>query len=126
MTGPANAAPAGTGLAPNIAAALAYLFGIISGVIFFVIEKNNPFVRFHAMQSILVSAVFIALSIAFSIISVFPVIGWLFAILGHLVLGLVGLILWLLLMFKAFSGEEWEVPIIGKYARQYAQTGTTI
>jgi uncharacterized membrane protein len=123
MTEPANTAPAGTGLAPNLAAALSYVLGLITGVIFFVLEKDSPYVRFHAMQSILVSVVLIVLQIVLGMVGVVPVIGWLFAILGGMVLGIVALILWLVLMFKAFNGQEWEVPVIGKYARQYANSG---
>ena len=41
-----------TGIQPNVAALLAYLVGFVSGLVFFLIEKENKFVRFHAMQSI--------------------------------------------------------------------------
>ena len=126
MTDPHSSGPTSTGLAPNVAAALSYLFGIITGVIFFVLEKDNRFVRFHAMQSIIVSATFIIVSIALGIFGIFPIIGWLFYILGHMVLGIVGLILWLVLMFRAFSGAEWEVPILGKYARQYSSGAASV
>ena len=44
-----------TGIQPNVAALLAYLLGVVSGLIFFLIEKENKFVKFHAMQSIIVS-----------------------------------------------------------------------
>ena len=103
---------------------ISYLFGIITGVIFFVLEKDNQFVRFHAMQSILVNATFIVLAIILSIFSVIPILGWIVGLLGNMILGIVAIILWLVLMFKAFQGQEWEVPIIGKYARQYSSSAT--
>ncbi len=121
MTGPSAGATGTTGLAPNVAAALAYFLGFVTGIIFYMLERDNRFVRFHAMQSILVSVVFVALSIVISIFAVFPFVGWIIAVIGHLVLGLGAFLLWLVLMFKAFSGEEWEVPIIGAYARRYSE-----
>jgi len=124
MSGPATSTTTSTGLAPNVAGALSYLFGIITGVIFFVLEKDNQFVRFHAMQSILVNATFIVLAIILSIFSVIPILGWIVGLLGNMILGIVAIILWLVLMFKAFQGQEWEVPIIGKYARQYSSSAT--
>lgn len=124
MSGPATSTTTSTGLAPNVAGALSYLFGIITGVIFFVLEKDNQFVRFHAMQSILVNATFIVLAIVLSIFSVIPILGWIVGLLGNMILGIVAIILWLVLMFKAFQGQEWEVPIIGKYARQYSSSAT--
>lgn len=120
MTGPATGTTSSTGLAPNVAAALSYLFGIVTGVIFFVLEKDNRFVRFHAMQSIVVSAAFIILGIVLSIFSMIPILGWILGALASMVVGIVALILWLVLMFKAFQGQEWEVPVLGKYARQYS------
>lgn len=124
MTGPATGTTSSTGLAPNVAAALSYLFGIITGVVFFVLEKDNQFVRFHAMQSIIVSAVFIILSIVLRMFLIIPILGWIVGILGSMVLGIIGIILWLVLMFKAFQGQEWEVPVLGKYARQYSSAAS--
>lgn len=124
MSGPATSTTTSSGLAPNVAGALSYLFGIITGVIFFVLEKDNQFVRFHAMQSIIVSAAFIIISIVLSIFAMVPILGWIVGALASMVLGIVGLILWLVLMFKAFQGQEWEVPILGKYARQYSNSAT--
>jgi uncharacterized membrane protein len=122
---PSNPAPPATssGLAPNVAGALSYLLGIITGVLFLVVEKENRFVRFHAAQSVVISGAFIVLNIAVSILStvlaVIPVIGWLFGIVLWLlwaVVALVGFILWLVLMFRAFQGEEWRVPVAADYA----------
>jgi uncharacterized membrane protein len=86
LTGPAlSVARSSSGLAPNVAGALAYVLGIITGVIFLVIEKENRFVRFHAAQSIAVTIVLTVVSIGLSILStvlVFvPVLGWIVAFL---------------------------------------------
>jgi uncharacterized membrane protein len=96
----------GTGLPRNTAAALAYVLGWLTGIIFLLIEKDK-FVRFHAMQSI----------ITFGLLTVFsfvPVIGW---ILSPLVM-IVGFILWLVLIFKAYQGEEFKLPWIGDFAQK--------
>jgi uncharacterized membrane protein len=119
---PAQNPPASSGLAPNVAGALAYVLGPLTGVLFLVIEKENRFVRFHAAQSIVVGIALIILDIALTILStilaVVPVIGWLIGILLSLVLGFGSFILWLVLMYRAYQGREWEVPLAGPQARR--------
>ena len=111
-----------TGLTPNLAGALAYVLGPITGILFLVLEKENRFVRFHAMQSIIVSVVWFILSNVLSfllgVLAAIPILGWLVGILVSFGMAAVGLLLWLLLMWKAFSGEEWEFPVLGAFARQ--------
>ena len=84
MTSPAAPTPT-TGLAPNVAGALSYILGPITGVLFLVLEKENRFVRFHAAQSITTGLVLVALSIALSLLSTVlafvPVLGWIVALL---------------------------------------------
>ena len=112
------------GLQPNLAAALAYVLTVITGIIFYVIEKENKYVRFHAMQSILFGAVWIVLWIVLSIISTallfVPVVGWIITAVIYLVLGLGGFILWLFLMYKAYQGEKFKLPIVGDIAEKNA------
>lgn len=111
-----------TGLTPNLAGALAYLLGPITGILFLVLEKENRFVRFHAMQSTIVSVVWFILSNVLSfllgVLAAIPVIGWIVGILVSFGMAAIGLLVWLLLMWKAFSGEEWEFPVLGAFARQ--------
>lgn len=120
MTAPST--PSSSGLAPNVAGALAYLLGPITGIIFLVIEKENRFVRFHAMQSTLLCVAWIILGIALSILSavlaVVPVLGLIVGLLLSVGLGLVGFVLWLLLMYKAYQGKEWSLPIVGPQSRR--------
>jgi len=115
-----------TGLAPNVAGALSYVLGPITGILFLVLEKENRFVRFHAAQAIATGVVLIVLSIALSMISgvlaFIPLIGWLVALLLSLVMGLGSFILWLMLMWRAYQGDEWEVPFVGTFARRMAPT----
>ena len=110
-----------TGLAENVAGALAYVLGPITGVAFLVLEKESRFVRFHAMQSVLVGAVLIVLNFALNILDAIllaiPFLGWLVSMGIGLVVGLASLVLWLALMWAAFRGQEWELPWIGQQAR---------
>ena len=98
----------GTGLPRNTAAALSYVLGWLTGIVFLLIEKD-PFVRFHAMQSIVAFGLLTVLSFV-------PVIGWLLSPL----LMIVGFILWLVLIFKAYQGEEFKLPWIGEFAQKQA------
>lgn len=113
---------AGTGLAPNLAGALSYLFSPLTGILFLVIEKQNPFVRFHAAQSIIFGiaciVAWVALTILGMILGMVPLIGWLISILLSLGAGLGFFGLWLFLMFQAFQGKEWEMPVVGDQARR--------
>lgn len=110
--------PSSTGLAPNVAGALAYVLGPITGVLFLVMEKQSRFVRFHAMQSTLVWVVWIVISVVLNLIGFVPLVGWLVSFFASVGMAVIGFALWLLLMWKAFQGEEWEVPVIGSFARQ--------
>lgn len=103
------AAGSATGLNKNTAGALSYVLGPITGVIFLILEKD-PYVRFHAMQSIVVFlALFILQSIMGLTIILLPLVP---------LVGIICFVLWLLLIYKAWQGEEWEVPIVGKFAKQ--------
>lgn len=99
------------GISQNIVAALAYLLGWVTGIAFLIIEKENSFVRFHAMQAI---AVFVPLTIASAILGFIPFIG---AVLSTL-LGILGVFLWLFLMFQAVIGMRFKVPYAGDFAER--------
>ncbi len=111
-----------TGVEPNVSVALAYILAPITGILFFALEKTNRFVRFHAAQSIATSVIIILLSIGVSMISsilVFiPVLGWIAVLLLTLGLSFGTFILWVLLMVKAYQGQEWELPVAGGFARK--------
>jgi uncharacterized membrane protein len=97
----------------NVAGALCYVLGWVTGIIFYIIEKENKFIRFHAMQSIIVFLpLMIIIGIVQGILLFIPFIGW--AISG--LIGLLTFILWIVLMFKAYNGEKWKVPIVGDIA----------
>lgn len=113
------------GLEDNVAGALCYLVGFITGVLFLVLEpySKRPFVRFHAFQSILFSAGWIALSIAFSI--GFAIVGavlhlWFIFFPLRLLIGLIGFLLWLFCMYKAYNREWYQLPLVGPIAAKQA------
>ena len=119
---PVSAQPASAGLTANVAAALAYILGFITGILFLVLEpyKRDRFVRFHAMQSILYSAAGLVFRIGWSILvsALMEVTAWAGVVLvpvGLLIsFGLFGF--WLYLMYQAYSNREFRIPIIGAIA----------
>jgi uncharacterized membrane protein len=100
-----------TGMQANVEALLSYLLGFITGIIFYLIEKENKLVRFHAMQSIIIFGSLFVLQI---ILAFIPLLG---GILQSLV-GLVSVILWVVLMIKAYQGDYFKVPIAGDMAEK--------
>jgi uncharacterized membrane protein len=120
---PPNNAPSGkssTGLDANLASLIAYFFWFLGGLIFFLIEKENRFVRFHAMQSILYNAAVVAIFIVITIISIIlSQISWILAsMIGLLtfVLWIGSIIGWILLMVKAYQNKMFKLPVIGNMA----------
>lgn len=102
-----------TGIDPNVAAALTYVLGWITGVLFLILERESTFVRFHAMQS---TIVFLVLSLLCVLLPVtIPILGMLVAVFVVIPFSAV---LWLVLLFKAYQGERFKVPVAGDMAEQ--------
>jgi uncharacterized membrane protein len=102
------------GMDENIEAALSYFLGFLTGILFFVMEKESKFVKFHAMQSI---AVFIALFVINMVLGI--ILGM--TIVGLMLLPLIYLleiILWIVLMYKAYKGEKFKLPVVGDFAEK--------
>ncbi len=106
-----------TGLDANVAGAIAYILGPITGIAFLVIEKNDRFVRFHAMQATIVGFAWIVISMVFSPLMSIPLLGRLFALVSSL-WGWVGLLAALFMMWQAYQRNEWEFPVLGAFAKQ--------
>ena len=102
-----------TGLPENVAGLLCYVLGWLSGIVFILIEQENRFVRFHAIQSI---AVFGVLTVAAIILSWIPAIG---LVLGWII-WVLSLILWIVLMVKAYQGVKYKLPWAGDFAEKRA------
>ena len=106
-------AKSSTGMEENVAGLLCYLIGWLTGLIFFLIEKESKFVKFHAMQSIVT---FGALFIIIWIFAFIPIIGW--AIAG--ILGILEIVLWIVLMVKAYQGVKFKLPVAGDLAEKWS------
>jgi len=130
---PVQSGKSSTGLDENIASLLAYVAGWVSGLVFFLIEKNSRLVRFHAMQSILLNILFVVLAVVFGVVitilviilgqisdalaaiaSILSTLLWLVLLLGIL-------IVWVLCLIKAYGGQMYKLPIIGNYAEKFSE-----
>ena len=98
-------AKSSTGMEENVAGLLCYLVGWVSGLVFFLIEKDSKFVKFHAMQSIITFG-------ACAILSFIPIVQW--------VIWVLALVLWIILMIKAYNGEKFKLPVIGELAEKWS------
>ncbi|MGP0073895.1 MAG: DUF4870 domain-containing protein [Bryobacteraceae bacterium] len=110
----------------NLAGALCYLFGFITGILFLVLApyNQNRTIRFHAFQSIFLNIAWVVLWIVIRIILIpfryIPFLGLFISLVLTSVLGLGGLILWLYMMFKTYNGEKVVLPVIGPMADKQA------
>ena len=111
-----------TGLTSNIASALAYVLGPITGIVFLVLEpyERDRFVRFHPMQSVLFYVEAFVFSIAWGIVAriMISISGWTEVVLTPigLMISLPFFLFWLFLMYQAYSQSEYRIPIIGAIA----------
>jgi uncharacterized membrane protein len=105
--------PVTINLEPNIAGLLCYVLGWISGIVFLILEQKNRFVRFHAIQSIIV---FGSLNLAGTILSHVPLVGGFFGA----VIGILAFILWIVLMVTAYHNQFYKVPLAGDLAERFS------
>lgn len=111
-----------TGLAPNIASALAYVAGPFSGVLVLMAERSSRTVRFHAWQSIvglgglgvlvaiLILSAFASIVISSALFKTLLYAGW--------ILWAAWIVLWVFCMVKAYQGQQWKLPLAGDYAER--------
>jgi len=100
------------GLEENVAGLLCYVLGWVSGIVFLIIEPKNKFVRYHAIQSIIV---FGAITIASLIFGWIPYAGVVISTL----LGILAFILWIVLMVKAYKGTTYKLLASGNLAEKW-------
>lgn len=129
---PGQTSQSSTGLDENIAALLSYVLGWIGGLVFFLIEKNSRFVRFHAMQSLLLSGgLFIVMIVLWFVMVILGLmVSYVSGLLGTLVylvwllltivLFIGGLIGWVMCLIKAYNKEFFKLPVIGIYAEKFS------
>jgi uncharacterized membrane protein len=111
----------------NVAGALTYLAGFITGIVFMATEpyKSNSFIRFHAFQSIFFNVAWIAIWMVWMFLSAIltPLTAGIFGLIAlpvMLILALLGGGTWLFLMYQAYQQKLFRLPFIGKYAAQQA------
>lgn len=100
-----------TGMPENLAAALCYLFPMVGGILFLALEKRSRYVMFHALQSLIAYG---AVALLHLLAGAIPLIG----MLASALLALIGVLLWLLLMFHAIQGHWFKLPYIGRFAEK--------
>jgi len=117
---PVAQATTGPGLEDNIAGALAYVT-IIPAIVFLVLEPYNRkrFIRFHSFQCLFFAVAWTVLWIGLSIIAHIPFLGWMTILIWPLV-SLVGFVIWLILVLKAYQGQMFKLPVIGDMAEKQA------
>jgi uncharacterized membrane protein len=121
-----SSSPAAAGsMSDNVAGALCYLLGFITGIVFLNLEPYNKrqSVRFHAFQSIFFSVGWVALSIALTTIlltleAAVPL--WFIFLPLRVLIGFTGFALWLFCMYKAYSGGCYQLPVVGEFALKEA------
>ena len=117
-----------TSLPSNVAAALACI-PLIGGIVFYIVEKHDSFVRFYAMQSIIFGGAWLLFNIASSVVhAVFgaiPGIGGLLVFFWAIIAALIHiafLVVWIVATIKAFTGVRWDIPYVGPMARKQVET----
>ena len=125
-------AKSSTGLDENVAALLSYILHFISGLVFFLIEKNSRLVRFHAMQSIMLGGVafiggFILWFLWVVVTLILGQVADILATLTGLVLGLVIFVFylaviagWIFCLIKAYQGQYFKLPVLGNFAEKFS------
>ena len=111
-TKPGNGPKSGSGLPKNTAAALSYVLGLVTGVVFLTLDKDDAYVRFHAAQSIALSLAWLG---GWIVLTIIPVIGWVLLPFW----GLLMFVLWLVAIVKAWQGEKFMLPVLGTFVQEY-------
>jgi uncharacterized membrane protein len=125
---PPGAVASAPGMTENMASALCYALGLVTGIIFLVLApyNQNRNIKFHAFQSIFMHLALIVCYVALTIVSIMlhgiPVVGALMSILISLALGLGSFVLWLFMLFKTYNGEKVVLPVVGELAQKQANT----
>jgi len=133
--GPASGAPGGKtsiGLEANVGAALCYwanflcCIGLVLAIVFLVTEKENRFVKFHAVQSLFLVGTQIAVGIVVAILGLvvsmaldlvhMSLVGWILVQCLRLLLFLIFIIIWIFAGMKAYGGQWYKLPLIGNFA----------
>ncbi|MCH7952122.1 DUF4870 domain-containing protein [Patescibacteria group bacterium] len=99
------------GLPSNMAAALSYVLGLVSGIVVWAVKKNDGFVRFHSIQSIGLSLMWLG---GWFLLPIIPVFGLILLPIW----GLLMFVFWLVSLVKAYQGERFELPVVGAHIQR--------
>ncbi|HQB94578.1 MAG TPA: DUF4870 domain-containing protein [Candidatus Omnitrophota bacterium] len=99
------------GVTENLEALLCYAVGWVSGLIFLILEKENEYVKFHALQSLVA---FGALHAASFVLVFIPLLGWLLSFC----ISILCFVLWIVLMVKAYKGERYKLPVASDFVEK--------
>src|SRR5256886_15484941 len=117
-----------TGLPSNVAAAIACI-PLIGGIIFYILENHEGFVRFYSMQSIIFGGAWILFSIVsnilFAIFGSIPAIGGILVFFWAIIAALVHLaflVIMIITIVRAFTGVRWDIPYVGPVARRQVES----
>lgn len=105
------------GIPQNVGGALCYFLGPVTGIIFLLLEKKDKFIRFHAWQSTIVFGGLLALRYA---LNFFLFTAWQSRSFIYTLINMAGVILWIVLMVKAYQGEKYKLPVVGEIAEKQA------
>ncbi|APV44318.1 putative membrane protein [Dehalogenimonas formicexedens] len=109
-----------TGLQENIAGLLCYAGAWVTGVIFLILEPDNRFVRFHAIQSVVTFGGLSIIGAMFNTVRG----GWFFSAVAtsiNVALSVLFFVLWIVLMIKAYQGSLFRLPVAGDIAEQFSR-----
>ncbi|HEX8372567.1 MAG TPA: DUF4870 domain-containing protein [Chthoniobacterales bacterium] len=130
LTSPGEPPMTESGLPPNVAAGIAEFFSLLGGLVFYFVEKKQPFIRFHALQSAYLGAFGVLVSFALStlgpVLAFIPVIGLVIGVVLLILLPIFSIafvVVWLIAVIQAFNGKEWEIPWLGRLARRHLAEG---
>ncbi len=111
----------------NVAGALTYLAGFVTGIVFLVLDpyKSNSFVRFHAFQSIFFNVAWVAFWIVWMVLSAVltPLTAGVFGLIAlplTVIFTLAGFGIWVFLMYEAYQQKLFRLPVVGRFAAEYA------
>lgn len=133
---PASGAPGGKtsfmGLDSNLGAMLCYIanflccLGLVLAIVFLFTEKENRFVKFHAVQSLYLVALQIVAGIVVEILGAIlalvlnmihmELLGWILILGFRFIIFFVFVVLWIIGGIKAYGGQWYKLPIIGEFA----------
>jgi uncharacterized membrane protein len=116
----------GTGLPRNIAATLACIFPLVGGIVFYIVDRRDRYVRFYALQSIVlglgICAISLWLNIGAALLHIIPFIGWFFGKIFNIlsaITAIVFVLLWIPLIWNAYRGKTFEMPWLWRTAKRH-------